>query len=169
MAPKIRSMKHSDLPEGMEIDAASLPRPWSATVWREELQSPFSRYLVLEEEEGGISGQIGIKRIADELHIMTIAVHPEHRCRGYARTLVQTALAEYPDARMVYLEVRPGNIPARALYGSLGFFETGIRPRYYGDEDALLMTLDLRSSPKTSAAGPAPPSDAGNPPGSQRA
>jgi ribosomal-protein-alanine N-acetyltransferase len=161
-------MKHSDLPEVMEIDAASLPRPWSAVVWREELQSPFSRYLVIEEE-GRISGQIGVKRIADELHIMTIAVHPERRRRGHARTLVQAALSEHPDANLVYLEVRPGNAAARALYESLGFFETGARPRYYGDEDALLMTLDLRGSGTPSVAGPAPPSGAGSPPGSRKA
>jgi ribosomal-protein-alanine N-acetyltransferase len=41
------------------------------------------------------------------------------------------------------LEVRPSNVAARVLYRSLGFDETGVRPRYYGDEDALLMTLDL--------------------------
>ena len=162
-------MKHSDLPKVMEIDAANLPHPWCATVWREELQSPFSRYLVLEEEEDGISGQIGIKHIADELHIMTIVVRPERQRRGHARTLVQTALAEYPDVRMVYLEVRPGNAAARALYESLGFFETGIRPRYYGDEDALLMTLDLRAYRKTFADGHVPSSGVGSPPGSRKA
>ena len=43
----------------------------------------------------------------------------------------------------MHLEVRPSNAAARTLYRSLGFRETGRRPRYYGDEDALLMTLDL--------------------------
>jgi ribosomal-protein-alanine N-acetyltransferase len=43
----------------------------------------------------------------------------------------------------VYLEVRPANAAARALYASLGFEATGLRPRYYGDEDAVLMTRDL--------------------------
>lgn len=168
MEPLIRPMKYSDLPEVMEIDAASLPRPWNATVWREELQSPFSRYLVLEEE-GEISGQIGIKRIADELHVMTVAVRTESRRKGFAKKLVQAAIAGHPDARRVYLEVRPGNISARKLYESLGFFVTGTRPGYYGDEDALLMTLDLRASGKTSAVGPAPPSGAESPPGSRKA
>ncbi|MGB3681426.1 MAG: ribosomal protein S18-alanine N-acetyltransferase [Rubrobacteraceae bacterium] len=164
----IRPMKPDDLGEVMEVDAASLPRPWSAVVWWEELQSPLSQYFVAEEA-GGISGQIGVKRIADELHIMTIAVRPEHRRKGYAKKLVETALSEHPDANLVYLEVRPGNAPARALYESLGFFETGVRPRYYGDEDALLMTLDLRNLETPSGAGPAPPSGAENPPGSRKA
>lgn len=169
MEPAVRPMEQSDLPKVMEIDAASLPHPWSATVWREELQSPFSRYLVLEEEEDGISGQIGVKRIADELHIMTIAVRPERRRRGHARTLVQAVISEHPDANLVYLEVRPGNATARALYESLGFFGTGIRPRYYGDENALLMTLDLRAYRKTFADGHVPSSGAGSPPGSRKA
>ena len=152
----VRPMEQSDLKEVMEIDAASLPRPWSAVVWWEELQSPFSRYLVIEDGNG-ISGQIGVKRVADEIHVMTIAVRPGSRRRGYAKKLVKAALAENPDASLVYLEVRPGNEPARALYESLGFFVTGVRPRYYGDEDALLMTLDLRIPEIPSDADPAPP------------
>ena len=101
-----------------------------------------------------------MKLIADELHIMTIAVRPELRRRGYAKKLVEATIAEHPGANLVYLEVRPGNEPARALYESLGFFTTGVRPRYYGDEDALLMTLDLRSPETPYGAGPAPPSGA---------
>jgi ribosomal-protein-alanine N-acetyltransferase len=161
-------MKHTDLPAVMEIDAAGLPRPWSAAVWREELQSPFSRYLVLEVD-GRVSGQIGVKLIADELHVMTIAVSQEYRRRGHAKRLVQAALAEHTDANLVYLEVRPGNIAARALYESHGFYVTGIRPRYYGDEDALLMTLDLQNSGTPSGVDSVPPSGAGTPPGSRKA
>lgn len=168
MEAVIRPMESDDLKEVMKIDAESLPRPWSTVVWWEELRSPFSRYFVIEDGNG-ISGQIGVKRISDELHIMTIAVRPESRQRGYARELIKAALTDQPDANLVYLEVRPANVAARALYESLGFFVAGVRPRYYGDEDALLMTLDLRSSGTPSGADPAPPSAAGNPPGSRKA
>ncbi len=114
-------------------------------MWREELSSSFSLCLVLEEG-GTISGHIGIKIVADELHVMTLAVHPERRRRGFARVLIRAALnrAVSDGARCAYLEVRPNNLAARALYRSLGFVETGVRPGYYGDEDALLMTLDLQ-------------------------
>lgn len=132
----------SDLPEVMEIDAESLSRPWSAAIWRAEVKSPFGTYLLLEEDEL-ISAYIGVKRTADELHIMTLAVRPQYRRRGYARLLVEAAISAYPDTSVVYLEVRPSNIAARTLYESLGFETTGHRPRYYGDEDALLMTLRL--------------------------
>jgi ribosomal-protein-alanine N-acetyltransferase len=126
----------------MEIDALSLPRPWSAAIWRGELGSPYGLYLVLEER-GEVFGQIGVRHVLGELHITTIAVKPEYRRRGHARALIAAALAAYPNASHVHLEVRPTNVEAIALYESLGFRETGRRPRYYGDEDALLMTRNL--------------------------
>lgn len=140
--PVVRRMEPRDLPAVMEIDAASLKTPWSEGVWRKELRSPFGTYLVLEEG-GRLRGQIGVRCVADELHVMTLAVHPGHRRRGYARALVRAVVEQHPDARHLYLEVRRGNKTARALYESLGLRLTGFRHRYYGDEDALLMTLDL--------------------------
>ena len=137
-------MRVSDLLAVMEIDRQSLPRPWSEAVWREELRSPFGLYLVLEED-GAVSGHIGVKLVADEAHVMTLAVRPERRRRGFARVLIEAALINPASAgaRRVHLEVRPSNLAARALYGSLGFVRMGVRPGYYGDEDALLLTLDL--------------------------
>lgn len=141
----MRPMRVVDLSAVMETDRRSLPRPWSETVWREELGSPFGLYLVLEEG-GEVSGHIGLKLISDEAHVMTIAVRPEKRRRGHARGLMEAALADPASAgaRRVYLEVRPSNLAARTLYESLGFRTTAVRRGYYGDEDALLMTLDLR-------------------------
>lgn len=142
----MRQMHATDLPEVMEMDRLSLPRPWSEALWREEMESPFSLYLVLEES-GELCGHIGLKLISDEAHIMTVAVRPEKRRRGHARTLVHAALAVPVAAgvRRVYLEVRPSNVAARALYESLGFQAAAVRRGYYGDEDALLMTLDLEN------------------------
>ena len=85
---------------------------------------------------------------ADRLLVPPLAIRD---ALPLARTLIEAALAD-PSlliARRVYLEVRPSNLPARALYDSLGFVRTGMRPGYYGDEDALLLTLDLdRRGPK---------------------
>ena len=138
----LRPMKPSDLSAAMEIDALCLPKPWSEAVWREELGSPFGLYLLLEGG-GEIFGQIGVRHVLDELHITTLAVRPECRRQGHARTLISAALAAFPETRRVHLEVRPSNAAARALYEALGFVTTGLRRRYYGDEDALLMTLNL--------------------------
>jgi ribosomal-protein-alanine N-acetyltransferase len=140
-------MRLSALSAVMETDRRSLPTPWSEEIWRQELTGPFGLYLVLEEGDT-LSGHIGVKLISSEAHVMTLAVRPERRQRGFARALIEAALNDPASAgaRYVHLEVRPSNVAARVLYGSLGFDETGIRPGYYGDEDALLMTLDLIKS-----------------------
>jgi ribosomal protein S18 acetylase RimI-like enzyme len=61
----------------------------------------------------------------------------------FAALAAELALAGVTE---VILEVRASNFPAVALYGTLGFTETGRRPRYYADpiEDAVLMTVTLR-------------------------
>ena len=140
-------MRLSDLPAVMETDRRSFPTPWSEEIWRQEITGPFGLYLVLEEGDN-LSGHIGLKLISGEAHVVTLAVRPERRRRGFARALIEAALGDpvSAGARYLYLEVRPSNVAARALYRSLGFDETGVRPRYYGDEDALLMTLDLIKS-----------------------
>lgn len=137
-------MRLSDLPAVMETDRRSFPTPWSEEIWRQEITGPFGLYLVLEEGDN-LSGHIGLKLISGEAHVVTLAVRPERRRRGFARALIEAALGDpvSAGARYLHLEVRPSNVAARVLYRSLGFDETGVRSRYYGDEDALLMTLDL--------------------------
>jgi ribosomal-protein-alanine N-acetyltransferase len=142
--PVLRPMEITDLASAIELDAICLPRPWSEAVWREELESPFGLYLLLEEG-GEALAQIGVRYVAEELHVTTLAVRPERRRRGHARALLEAALGAFPEARRVHLEVRPTNGPAISLYETLGFVVTGRRRRYYGDEDALLMTLDLEA------------------------
>ena len=63
------------------------------------------------------------------------------------RQLLWASLTALGNVDAVQLEVRSSNVAARALYGSLGFSETGSRPKYYATpddrEDAILMTLTL--------------------------
>ncbi len=140
--PEIEQLRFEDLAQALKLDTECLSRPWSAGVWRDELRSPHSKYFAIRDEER-IVAQIGVKIVLDEMHVMTLAVHPEYRRQGYARALVNTVLQDNPQARSLYLEVRMSNVAARSLYQSLGFGITAHRPGYYGDEDAILMTLTL--------------------------
>jgi ribosomal-protein-alanine N-acetyltransferase len=139
---KLRPMREEDLTEVRRIDAESLARPWTQGIWQEELRGPFGSYLVAQSGES-ILGYVGLKHTADELHVMNIAVRPESRRQGLARRLLLAAVSGYPEASKIYLEVRPSNTPARTLYESLDFSTVGRRTRYYGDEDALIMSLSL--------------------------
>jgi ribosomal-protein-alanine N-acetyltransferase len=50
----------------------------------------------------------------------------------------------YEGAQSSFLEVRASNVVAQEMYRKFGYEESGVRPRYYrdNDEDAFLMTLE---------------------------
>jgi [ribosomal protein S18]-alanine N-acetyltransferase len=78
----------------------------------------------------------------DVAEITMIAVDPDHRRQGNARRILEAWHEDVrrAGARVIWLDVRPTNAPARALYAACGYRWTGTRPRYYQDgEDAILM------------------------------
>ncbi|MBN1147711.1 MAG: ribosomal protein S18-alanine N-acetyltransferase [Anaerolineales bacterium] len=145
----IRTMQPEDLEQVLAIDRVSFSMPWPASAYKYELnENPLSLLWVAETNpligEGQIVGMIVVWLIVDEAHIATIAVRPEYRGQGIARSLLTTALRT--TLRQGYhkatLEVRANNIAAQRLYRSFGFEIVGHRPRYYRDnnEDAIIMT-----------------------------
>ncbi len=77
----------------------------------------------------------------------TIAVAAAGQRCGLGRQLYHALAGKLQavGAHEILLEVRASNRAALAFYRSLGFAETGLRPRYYTDpvEDAVLMSLAL--------------------------
>jgi ribosomal protein S18 acetylase RimI-like enzyme len=71
-------------------------------------------------------------------HIISIAVHPQHRRKGIGRKLLQKAM-QAPHLKKVWAEVRRSNQGAQAFYFNMGFQITGMVPNYYGNEDALII------------------------------
>jgi [ribosomal protein S18]-alanine N-acetyltransferase len=102
--------------------------------------------LPLERRAEIITGVIGAWLLADEAHIVTIAVRESHRRHGIAELLLIRAieLARAKDQQLVTLECRVSNAPALALYNKYGFEKVGLRPRYYSDnhEDAYVLSLN---------------------------
>jgi [ribosomal protein S18]-alanine N-acetyltransferase len=87
---------------------------------------------------------------ADEAELLTLGVHPGHRRRGIARSLVGllTQAAKGAGARRLFLEVGRGNAAATALYRGLGFRQVGLRRGYYAParqrgDDAFVLALVL--------------------------
>ena len=104
--------------------------------------APANHYFCAVGEDGTVLGYGGISLVADEAEIITVAVSPLCRRQGIARALMEHMLRLAADARAtVYLEVRASYTPARELYRTLGFNETGVRKTYYPSprEDAVLM------------------------------
>lgn len=102
-------------------------------------------------ESSFLIGLAGFWLMADEVHISTIAVHPNWRGLGLGEWLLLTLLkaGQALAAQVATLEVRPSNQTALALYQKYRFKEVGRRLRYYtdNDEDALIFTTPPLTSP----------------------
>jgi ribosomal-protein-alanine N-acetyltransferase len=141
----LRPFVAADLPAVLEIEHLSFPSPWKPEVFLGELQNPYAR-LVVAEQERRVAGYCCRWLIADEVHILDIAVHPAYRRCGIGKVLLQEILNEARGcgACSASLEVRVSNLPALALYHSLRFSPVATRRRYYENgEDALLMVCSL--------------------------
>jgi ribosomal-protein-alanine N-acetyltransferase len=143
-----RRMRELDLPRVMEIERAAFSHPWSEEMIRRELEHEFSTVLLATDgRDGPILGFAVVWLVHDELHVLNVAVAPESRRRGVARSVLDRVEGNGREqgARVAMLEVRRSNAPAIALYRSLGYHEVGVRPRYYAEdgEDALVMDKAL--------------------------
>jgi [ribosomal protein S18]-alanine N-acetyltransferase len=147
MMIEFRKLKLRDLSAIEEIERASYPTPWSRSMFAGELAKPASICLgAIDSERDELVGYLIISRYVDAWHVMNIAVAPEHRRRGIARSLMERLFeVTARDAQRGYtLEVRVSNEAAIRLYEALGFRARGIRRGYYTDnrEDALIMWRD---------------------------
>jgi len=147
-SPRIRQARLRDLRSLLKIEQLSFPSPWSFLCFFTELVNPASHLLVAgprPPQAWRTWGYTSFWVVAQEMHIMNLAVHPLFRRRGVARALLVEALrrSRALAAEVAWLEVRPSNDAALALYESLGFKEVGRRSRYYQDnlEDALLLAF----------------------------
>jgi ribosomal-protein-alanine N-acetyltransferase len=137
----LRPLVASDLPAVLRIEQVSFSVPWTQASFLHELHNPHGR-LLAAEWEGQVIGYLCCWLVADEVHILDVAVHPDHRRRGVGRLLLRAILAEARQRGTcsASLDVRRSNLPAIALYQECGFYEAAVRRRYYANgEDALLM------------------------------
>jgi len=141
-------MRAEDLDEVLAIERASFSMPWSRGAFLYEMQqNRVARCWVGRDEAARVVGYLCLWEVADEVHITNVAVRPELRRQGIARSLLRTVLDDARSRRfkVVVLEVRPSNQHAVSLYESFGFRVVGRRRGYYYDtgEDALVMEVGL--------------------------
>lgn len=144
----------TDLTGILALERDAYSHPWSEASLREAVSNRRRfRALVLRSGEERRAPDRGVRayciaqRVADELHVHNVAVVAALRRRGLARRLLLHVLEEgrLAGLRLALLEVREGNLAARALYESLGFEAVGHRRGYYSSpaEDALLLRKAL--------------------------
>ena len=155
MTLEFRRLSLRDLAAVEEIERQSYPTPWSRSMFAGELAKPSSICLGAFEGDGRLVGYAIVSRYVDAWHVMNIAVAPDDRRRGVARSLLDRLFElTVGDGRRGYtLEVRVSNADAIRLYEGVGFRRRGIRRGYYTDnrEDALIMWKDPVQAPIPSA------------------
>ena len=151
---RTRRMTPADLQAVMQIQRGAFTNPWSEDMVKKELTQDWSTVLLVEEATAQTTsaplGFVIFWLVHDELHILNVAVTPEHRRRGAGRVAMESALdfGRGHQCRIATLEVRRGNHAAIKLYEVLGFRTVGLRPQYYADdrEDAVVMVLDFTAA-----------------------
>jgi [ribosomal protein S18]-alanine N-acetyltransferase len=149
----IQKMQESDLPEVMAIETVSFPTPFTLNLFRMEMNLNVA-HLYVAKIDGKVVGYVDYWRVGPEVHLITIAVHPDFRKHGIASRFLEFMLedARKNGVESVSLDVRPSNAPGLKLYNKYGFRQAGIRRKYYqdNDEDALVLSLSLKEEPSGS-------------------
>lgn len=154
----VRWLTQSDMPATAALEALCFPSAWTgeqfSRAWGENWFTAYGSFSA-----GSLVAYIALSLLEDELEVLNIAVHPAYRGRGLSRPLMGYALEKTLKGKCpspneeagrgwvrAFLEVRPSNAPAVALYKSLGFRQIGIRKRYYHNgEDAALFSLEKQA------------------------
>lgn len=141
---RFEELQEHHIPTILEIEKLCESSPWSEAAFRNELDHAHSIFLVAIVK-GDIVGFGGVWVLADEAHITTIAVHPDQQRQGIGRALMDELISRAKERGAVCstLEVRAGNVAAITLYEDMGYVRSGLRKRYYPDnnEDAVIMWL----------------------------
>ena len=142
----IRPAQLRDVYSIQSIDRSVFPKSWTQQFTVEQITRRKGAHIVAERAHR-VVGHGGVAFLADDAHVTSIAVDPQHHRLGVGTTLMQE-LIELSAARVsgsITLEVRVSNESAIALYERLGFESAGVRPNYYADtkEDAVIMWRSL--------------------------
>ena len=143
----LRIMQEKDLLRVLAVDDVSYPFAWTLGIFKDCLRVNYACWVM--EFEGEIQGYFVIHKIVDEAHLLNICIHPDLQGNGLGKMLLDKALLVATEIKCssMFLEVRPSNKAALAIYDQYGFGEIGRRNNYYpaekGREDAIVMAKEL--------------------------
>ncbi len=143
----LRPMAEDDVPRVAAIERRAYVFPWREPTFYDCLRVGHRCFVL--ELDGAIVGYGLFSLVFEECHLLNLCIDPDFQGRGLGRLLLRRLcrIAAGSGAERIYLEVRPSNAVALALYRGEGFAEIGRRPRYYpaerGREDAIVMEKRL--------------------------
>lgn len=141
-------MTEDDLPWVVENERELHAFPWTAGNFRDSLSAGYSAWVMRNGSEP--VAYAVMLTVIDEAHLLNISVSRATQRGGLGGILLHHLFAEAQrlGASQFFLEVRPSNEAAQALYARHGFASVGRRKNYYPApegkrEDAIVMRRDL--------------------------
>lgn len=135
----IRPVKQDDIAEISRLEEASFNDPYPSYFLSELARDNPETFLVLTLNNEVVGYGI-IDHWEDHDHLISIAVRPDLRRKGFGEALLAELEKRRSKERPLKLEVRQSNLAAIQLYSKRGFTKTGVAEGYYGDgEDAIIM------------------------------
>jgi len=149
--PVLAFMREEDLDEVMAIEQAIYSHPWTRGNFVDSLVAGYECRTLRLDGSGNapLLGYFVVMVAAGEAHLLNLSVAAAWQRKGHGGSLLReaAATARSRGARSMFLEVRPSNAGAQALYTRFGFRRVAVRRGYYpapaGREDALVLTLPL--------------------------
>jgi [ribosomal protein S18]-alanine N-acetyltransferase len=147
-APALAAMREADLDEVMAIESAIYSHPWTRGNFADSLRAGYA--CMTWRLDGELVGYFVLMAAAGEAHLLNLSIGARWQRGGQGSALLKeaAALGRRLGAANIFLEVRPSNAAAQALYRRFGFRKVAVRRDYYpaheGREDALVLSLDLR-------------------------
>jgi ribosomal-protein-alanine N-acetyltransferase len=136
------------------IEVAAYAFPWSRGNFVDSLAAGYLAQRRVDAQGGTIGYFVAMPGV-QELHLLNLTVAPPLQGLGHGRAMLDVLVqqAREIDAASIWLEVRPSNQPALALYERYGFRRVGLRRGYYPApqgrrEDAIVMSLRLPDAPR---------------------
>jgi ribosomal-protein-alanine N-acetyltransferase len=145
--PRFSAMRADDIEAVLEIEQAVYTHPWTRGNFLDSLNAGYHCQTCRLDTE--LLGYFAMIVAVGEAHLLNLSVAAPRQRQGIGSILLQEALrtGRAHGARHLFLEVRPSNAPALALYEAFGFRRIAERRGYYpahdGREDAYVLTLDL--------------------------
>jgi len=149
LAPRVEMLRmgSGDIDEMLAIENRVHPFPWTRGNFLDSIASGYSAWGC--RVTGELIGYCVLMIAVDEAHLLNLTVAEKRQGMGFGARVLSHAMrvARQAGALILWLEVRPSNGKALALYRNFGFRQVGVRRGYYqatdGVEDALVMKHDL--------------------------
>jgi ribosomal-protein-alanine N-acetyltransferase len=146
-APRLARMQEADLQEVAAVESAIYSHPWTRGNFADSLRAGYECHTWRSGAE--LVGYFVLLVAAGEAHLLNLSIAAAWQRKGHGSALLREAMrvGRAAGARNLFLEVRPSNAAAKALYRRFGFRQISRRRGYYpahaGREDALVLTLAL--------------------------